>query len=115
MTKKVLRDLANRIHARIYGDFTKTHLSRNLMNTLEIRETQNGIEVEIPAEMYDIPLYIMTGVIVHTGEGSYAQEVNKTGGFSGKHLNYVEEAISQSITEWAQYNRIGIKGVDYYD
>ena len=48
------------------------------------------------------------GAIVYTGKGSYAEAVNKKGGFSGSHKNYVERAIELAIFTWMKSN--GIKG-----
>lgn len=111
ITENELLDLTNKINNKLKNNFAKIHLSRNLMDTIEIKRTSYGYEIEIPAEMYDVKRYIDEGVIVYTGEGSYASEVNETGGFSKFHKNYVENAIIEGITEWISENKINVKKV----
>lgn len=113
LTSTELLDLTNKINNKLKENFMKIHLSQNLMNTIEIHKTTYGYEIEIPAEMYDIERYIREGVIVYTGEGSYANEVNKTGGFSTHHKNYVEKAILEGISEWITQNKINAKKVNW--
>lgn len=100
MTDSELIVLATRIRDKIRENFAIVHLSENLINTIKINRTTLGFEIEIPAEMYDIQKYMQQGVIVYTGEGSYAQQVNITGGFSKKHKNYIEDAIREGIEIW---------------
>ena len=35
--------------------------------------------------------------------GSYAEEVDKTGGFSGEHKDYVERCIRKGIEKWKSH------------
>lgn len=88
------------IKEEIEKNFKYTHLSENLINTMEIKLTETGFELIIPASMYDLDKFINSGVVVYTGEGSYAEAVNISGGFSGKHKGYVEAAIDAAITRW---------------
>lgn len=103
----------------IKRDFQKVHLSGNLMDTVTVEwlsssqyhflngliETGEFLEkpqkvaiIHIPAVRYDLKRYREDMVIIHHPEwGSYAQEVNITGGFSGKHKGYVENAIYQAL------------------
>lgn len=89
-------------------EFRRIHLSGNLMDTLWVEKLNIGNEesisnekavvVHIPAVRYDIRRYREEGVVVHMPEeGSYAQAVNISGGFSHSHKGYVEEAITKAI------------------
>lgn len=111
MQIQLLEELAEMIKNNIKSDFEKVHLSGNLMNTIKVSYNADGFQVEIPAEMYDIALYKKDKVLKFTGKGSYAQEVNETGGHSGKHKNYVERAIETAINEWIKKNNLNVKGV----
>lgn len=106
MNDKLLLSLAQKIEDNIRKNFETVHLSGNLMNTINITMSETGFAVEIPAEMYDIEKYLNEKVIVYTGEGSYAQKVNISGGISGKHINYVEYAITDAIYEWIKENNL---------
>lgn len=105
--------LARIIVKNLKAEFSVVHLSGNLANTISITkyssESQSGYDINIPAEIYDIPLYRRKGVIVHTGNGSYANEVDLSGGFSGRHKNYVDRCIQESIQEWLSLSRIKAK------
>lgn len=112
MNEALLQDLAELIKEHIISGFEDKHLSRNLMNTIQVRKTDNGFEVDIPAEMYDLKKWNKEKVVVYTGQGSYAQRVDVTGGFSRKHKAYVEYAIEESITKWIQKNNLTMKGMN---
>lgn len=110
--------LAEFIKSYLIENFDTIFLSGNLKNTIYIDFRFNGdIVVGIPAKMYDIPLYRKEKVIVfNKGENSYAEEVNITGGFSGKHVNYIDDAIVEAIRNWIGINKIDVKEVKYnYD
>lgn len=109
ISQKQLLDLANKIKKYIKQDFEETHLSGNLMENINVTLTSKGISIEIPAEMYDIKKFLREGVIVYTGEGSYAEQVDEVGGFSRKHKNYVEIAIRKALREWLTENNFKVK------
>lgn len=109
MDKAMLKLLALKIEEYLIEDFRYKHLSGNLAETINIEEIENGYRIEIPAEIYDIDKWSKTGVIIYTGQGSYASQVDEFGGFSKTHTNYVERAINKAIQEWKQEN--GIEGV----
>lgn len=88
------------IKEEIEKNFRYAHLSENLINTIEIKLTETGFELIIPASMYDLDKFINSGVVVYTGEGSYAEAVNISGGFSGTHKGYVETAVNTAISRW---------------
>lgn len=95
-----LEVLAKIIKRNIEKNFAYIHLSKNLIDTIVVRQTSMGFEVDIPAEIYDISKWYKDKVVVYTGKGSYAQAVDDKGGFSGYHTNYVENAIKDAIDEW---------------
>lgn len=113
MTQQDLQRLAEKITEKIKDDFKIAHLSKNLMDTIIISPTADGFTIEIPAEMYDIGKYYKDRVILYTGQGSYAQEVNVSGGFSKTHIGYVERAINEAIIEWVNENglRVGVEEI----
>lgn len=104
------RALANFIAQRIVDDFEFVHFSGNLANTIRIENDKGKIRVIVPAVKYDLGAFKSRGVIIYQEEqGSYAEKVNKKGGFSKKHKGYVERAIGEGIEEWLAY--LGIKAV----
>ena len=95
--------LALLIKEEIEKEFAFVHLSGNLADTIEIRQTAKGIEVEIPARKYDIAKYLKTGEIsYYDGDESYASQVDESGGFSGLHYGYIDRCIAQAIRRFAQ-------------
>lgn len=98
--KPNLQKLAEKIKEYIKKDFAEVHLSKNLMDTISVYATEKGFNIDIPAEIYDIDKFFKEGVIVYTGEGSYAEAVNKEGGWSKTHVGYVEFSIKRAILDW---------------
>lgn len=96
------------IKEEIDNEFFNVHLSGNLSRTITIDNSNGGLTLTIPAQIYDITQYKKKGVIIYKGSGSYANEVDNTGGFSGKHKGYVDKAIDKAINRWmAEYNMQG--------
>jgi hypothetical protein len=110
-----LMALANLIVENIKKDFEDKHLSGNLINTMYLEKTQDGIKIVVPAEKYNIPMYIRKGVVLHSGTGSYASQVDEEGSIIrlpqnhrgrpkdikvGNHVGYVEKAIQNAIETW---------------
>ena len=108
-----LQKLAEKIREYIRKDFEEVHLSRNLMDTISVYATEKGFNVDIPAEIYDIDKYLNDGVIIYTGDGSYAEAVNQQGGWSKSHIGYVEFAIKRAIFDWVTESNYRIK--EYYE
>ena len=102
MSNKSKQRLARMIADKVREDFLEVHLSGNLMNTISTYHDGAGdFVVSVPALKYDLDLYRKKGVTVTLpGKGSYASEVDKSGGFSGKHKNYAERAVFSGIEEW---------------
>ena len=123
ITYEMRERLAELIFEAISTDFEYVHLAQNLVATMNIyseivayidpdsgeKVTVDKVVLDIPAPRYSISTYLRTGAVVYTGRGSYANTVNKHGGFSKKHKNYVEKAIAVAINRWLiEY---GLKGV----
>lgn len=113
LSSSELSILAEKIRNKIRLDFEYVHLSQNLINTIEVRRTTFGYEIDIPAEIYDLQKWFKEKVVVYTGQGSYAQEVDVSGGFSGKHTDYVELAIKEAISEWVSEMKYNVGKVDW--
>lgn len=108
ITEDSRKNLAEAIAKHLRMDFAEVFLSGNLRETITIEKSGNDWKVHIPAVRYDIQKFKDEGVIIkHPEEGSYAEAVNKSGGFSKKHKNYVERALEKAITEWL--GEIGVK------
>lgn len=120
VSKKDLQTLANLIYENIKADFEDKHLSGNLLNTIQVTNSDTGIKIEIPAEIYNMYLFFSKGVVVHTGKGSYASELNDKGSAftaysqkTGKryritphnHIGYIDNAINNAITTWTNMMR----------
>lgn len=106
ITQLQLNKLAQKIRNKIKEDFKDIHLSGNLMDTITIEQIPDGYRVTVNAKMYDISKFKKEGIIVYNNKGSYAQEVDVTGGFSGKHKDYIERAVTESLQEWLRENNL---------
>ena len=123
ITYEMRERLAELIFEAVSTDFEYVHLAQNLVATMNIyseivtyvdpdseeKVTIDKVVLDMPAPRYSISTYLRTGAVVYTGRGSYANTVNKHGGFSKKHKNYVERAISVAINRWLM--EYGLKGV----
>lgn len=101
-------ELAKCIEEAFKEEFRNVHLAKNLVNTMKIEVTDTGVVIDIPAMKYNMKKFKETGVVKYYYRGSYAQQINNTGGLSGKHVGYVEECIKKGIEKWmAQKGGIG--------
>ena len=98
--------LAELICDEIKKEFGTVHYSGNLAATLRIEKTDKGWSVEIPARVYDMLKFEEFGEISYVGTESYASEIDKTGGFSGKHKGYIERCVKRAIYRWMQENQL---------
>lgn len=106
-------------------EFETKHLSKNLINTIRIEKTENGVSIIIPAQIYNQYKFFKEKVIVPKGTGSYASELDINGsafmwypesGQKGKrklieprnHIGYVDDVIKKSIDTW-----VSMKSKDY--
>lgn len=93
-----IQDLVRKIYAHLRAEFALIYVSGNLRDTIKVSKTETGYIIDIPAEMYNKRIWKKEGVIVHLNNGkSYANEVDLKGGYSGKHVDFVETAINRSI------------------
>lgn len=100
MDKQEIIELAKCIEEAFKEEFEIVHLAKNLVNTMKIEVTDTGVAIDIPAMKYNMKKFRETGVIKYYYRGSYAEQINKTGGLSGKHTDYVEECIKKGIQKW---------------
>lgn len=104
------KKLADLIKEEIQKEFQNIHLTKNLMDTINIYKSGDKWIVDIPAQKYDFKTYFETGAIVpYKLGGSYAEKVNEKGGFSKTHKNYVERCINKAIQRWKAYYQINVK------
>jgi hypothetical protein len=108
---KMKYKLMRYIKEGIEESFGDKYITHNLINTITITTTETGFNLEIPAQMYDFKEWNRNRVVVPYGNGSYAQRVNKTGGFSKTHKNYVEKAINKAIRRWLKEYGYKMNGV----
>ena len=101
-------ELAKCIEEAFKEEFLLSHLSKNLIDTMKIEVVGNNVEIDIPAMKYNITKFKKNGVIQYYYRGSYAQQINETGGFSGKHKDYIDRCIEKGIQKWlAQRGKSG--------
>lgn len=89
------------LYKEIEEEFEKIHLTGNLLETvfrqdlsLWSSDKDKITQLRIPATRYDLYLYKRLGIFQYKPyKGSYAYQVNKTGGLSGKHKNYIERMV----------------------
>lgn len=100
----VMAQAAQAAMQSVQEGFARVHLSGNLMDTMAVETATsgetgkaNGVALSIPAEKYDLDRFYDDGVVVYTGDGSYANEVDATGGFSGAHIGYVGMAVNAAV------------------
>lgn len=106
ITQEDKRLLADLIVEYIKKDFAYIHFSGNLSATIQIEEDASGLRVIVPAEKFDIGMYKAKGEIVYTHNGSYADSVDREGGWSGRHKNYIEKSIKAAIYRWLLERKI---------
>lgn len=89
------------LNSEIEKEFEQVHLTKNLMETTFRQDFVSGYSkvtlLRIPATRYNINKFRKQGVFVYTpNRGSYAWQVNRFGGFSGKHTHYIERMVYNS-------------------
>lgn len=93
-------ELAKCIEEAFREEFELVHLAKNLVNTMKIEVTDNGVSIDIPAMKYNMKQFKEKGIIKYYYRGSYAEQINKTGGLSGKHEGYIEKCIEKGVQKW---------------
>lgn len=123
MDKDYASELGLFIYKALKKEFEDKHLSKNLINTVEILFDANGdYIVKIPAQTYNMLLYQKKGVVVHTNHGSYAKKLDEQGSSfivypnddrkgsfrinPGNHKGFVNKVINEAIIEWLSLNGI---------
>lgn len=81
----------------INAEYHYAHISYQLAKTSEVIVNEDSVSLIITAPTYDVDRYQKDGVMVYTNEGSYANENDLTGGFSGEHVGYIERIIVSGI------------------
>lgn len=95
-----MRLLAMLIEDEVKKEFNFTHLSGNLKDTIRIeKDGDSRYNVIISAKLYDIAKWRDEGVKVYRN-GSYASEVDKSGGFSGTHKDYIDKCVNKALERW---------------
>lgn len=101
VTERSLETLSVYIAEELQRGFRDVFLSGNLRDTIWVEQVGETFQVHVPAVCYNIPIFLKTGVVIYDqGDKSYAKQVDITGGWSGKHKNYVENAIQNALTRW---------------
>lgn len=110
ITKKMKKKLANFIVEEVKKEFAFIHLSKNLLNSIEIIETKESVIINIDPKRYYMATFRKTGKLKFTPSGkSYASEVDKRGGLSGKHKGYVSNCINKGIQKWLSFYKINAR------
>lgn len=108
--------LASIIVRKLKEEFDAKHLSGNLINTMKVTSVGNEIQIDIPAQTYNMLLYQSKGVVIHTSHGSYASKLDEEGSSfmvypqgtrkgsyrisPRNHKGYIDTIIDSSIAEW---------------
>lgn len=116
LTRQDLEDLTNVILQKIREEFDAKHMSGNLMNTIEVQSSDDGIQIIIPAQTYNMLLFQNKGVVVHTSNGSYASKLDEEGSEfyvypsgtrkgakrikPGNHKDFVNRVINEAVSDW---------------
>jgi len=123
IAKDDLKLLADYIQEEIQLQFRDTHLTGNLMETISVIEGVDGFEVHIPAKMYSLYDWFINKVLVYTGQGSYASQLDikgsefelwredkqgnilKTYIKPHNHKGYIMIAINNALMRWKEYKQ----------
>lgn len=123
ISNDALNELKDLIIEEIKNDFIDKHLSKNLVNTIYFKKTEEGYDIVIPAEIYNFYKFFKDGSIVPRGTGSYASELDQEGSTimvyphkgkrfllkPGNHVGYVDRAINSALERWLQKYKETIK------
>lgn len=108
--EKLPSQMAENLKRKIAKDFSKVYLTHNLVDTMNVEARANQATLHIPAIRYDFKEWNKNKVVVHHPEwGSYANQVNITGGFSTFHTNYIDIAIRELVNVEMRISRLYLK------
>lgn len=111
----ILNDIANDIVGSIGYNFEDKYITHNLVDSIYIVDNGDDIEIHIPAPQYDFSEWKKGKFVLYNGGAkSYASYVNDiSGGFSGLHYNFVNNAIADGI--WANgCEVVSSEGIDIW-
>lgn len=91
----------------ILWEYEDIHLSYQLATTSKVVNNGDSVSLLITAPTYDVEKFKKEGVVVHDNRGSYASDNDINGGFSGKHIGYLERTIKFALRKWLKD-----KGID---
>lgn len=116
LTHQDLEELTWIILEKLKEEFQTKYMSKNLVNTVEVKNQDDKIEIIIPAKVYNMLKFQKEGVVIHTGKGSYASKLDKEGSEfyaypqgtkkgskrvkPGNHKDYVDRVIEKAVNEW---------------
>ena len=110
MLEDELELLGKIILRKLNEEFDLKHLSGNLIRTIRVESSSDEIKIHIPAEIYDVLEYKRRGVVVPTGEGSYASKLDIEGSSymvgskrysPHNHIGYINKVVNEAIEEWS--------------
>lgn len=116
LSHKDLEEITWIILDKIKEEFETKHMSGNLVNTIEIKNTQDSISIVIPARTYNMLMFQTKGVVIHTSHGSYASKLDKEGSQfyvypngtrkgskrvkPGNHKGFIDKVVDEAVNEW---------------
>lgn len=104
------QELAKCIVEELNEEFRYVYLTKQLVDSIKIHTFNDDVFIEIEPQIYDISYAMKYGVIKPGKKtGSYASEVDRYGGISGKHKGYLEKCIQKGIQKWLALNSINAK------
>ena len=104
------QELAEFIVREFEEEFRYVYFTHQLVDSIHVNTFNNIVEIEINPQIYDVYAAKKYGVI-KPGKipGSYASDVDISGGFSGKHKGYIERCINKGVQKWLQYKNLQAK------
>lgn len=100
-----IQDLADLIVENIADNFKYAHKSYNLVKTITVNKTENGIVIDVPADRYDRKKWEKDKVVVYLNNNkSYASLLDHSKS-NPNHVNYVEDSINNAIATWLTNNK----------
>lgn len=93
------------IVAQIKAEFASKHLSMNLVNTMKVYISGSEVRIVIPAQVYDMGLFLREGYVVYNSGDSYADALDIEGSrvmgkLIGNHVGWVGKSISNALGQW---------------
>ena len=100
LVKKMLyTEPAKLLYGNVRHKNYNPHVSGNAFNTTKLEYSDNIASVNVHAPIYDKDIWEKDKVIVHTGQGSYAEALDIEGGYSGDHKGYILDCVNLAMFE----------------